>query len=491
MNPLKKLATQTGLYGLPSILGRLLNYLLVPIYTEVFLPAEYGVVSYLYSAMAFLNILYTYGMETAYFRFTAKHKSEIYYHQSATAILISSTVFSGIIFFFSQQIAGLANIPDKPELVYYMAAILFIDAIVAIPLARLRNENKAKKFAFTRMSSIVLNILFTTSFLLFFPFLSKKGFLDWPLKEELEVQYVFLANLLSNAVMVIILYKEIFSIKLKLNWVQFKPALTYALPVLVMGLAGMANEQFCILIFQYVLPENFYEGVSGTGATGILNATIKLSIFMMLAVQAFRYAGEPFFFSQAEDKNAPALFAKVFYYFIALCLVIWVGVSLNADLIGSIFLSNKEYRSVLYLVPVFLLGKLFFGAYINLSIWFKLTDKTYYGVYYSLMGAAITIAGNFILIPYIGYSGVAITSVLAYLIMVLACYFVGQKHFYIPYPVKRIGIMLVSAALVIALFFYFKPVSTFLNYFLGIVITLLFTGALILLERKRIFQETV
>lgn len=489
MNPLKKLASEAGLYGLPSIMGRLLNYLLVPIHTAVFVPAQYGSITKLYAYAAFLNIIYTYGMETAYFRFTTKDKSDSYYSYAFSSVLFSSLVFSSSIYIFAEPIIQILELSVQTYIIRYLAVIFFVDAIVAIPLAKLRLAHKAQKFAFTRMSSIVFNIIFNLLFLMLFPYLAKAGFMNWDSKESLDIGYVFLANLLANLSMIIILYKEIFLARLKFNWAKTKKMLVYALPILLMGLAGIAVEQLDKVIFEYLLPDNFYVGRTAEDALGIYSAAFKLSIFMALAVQAFRYAGEPFFFSQAEDKEAPELFAKVLYYFVCLSLLIWVGVSLNADLIGSIFLRSDAYREALYLVPILLLGKLFFGIYINLSIWFKLTDKTFYGVYISVVGAIVVIIGNLLLIPIFGYTGTALAAVLSYFSMMVYCYFTGQKYFRIPYPIKKIAIQIILAGLLIMLYFYLKPSAIVWNYTLGIFISLIYAGLLFLYERKRIFSN--
>jgi O-antigen/teichoic acid export membrane protein len=489
MNPLKKLASEAGLYGLPSILGRLLNYLLVPIHTAVFMPSQFGGISKLYAFAAFLNIIYTYGMETAYFRFSTKDKSESYYEQAFTSILLTSTILSGGIFIFASEIIHALELSVETYIIRYLAIIFFVDAIVAIPLAKLRLAHQAKKFAFTRMGSIVLTVLLNLLFLKLFPFLAKRGLMEWQTEKPFDIGYVFLANLLANLFMVAVLYREIFLVKLKINWQKTQKMIRYAFPILLMGIAGISIDQLDKIIFEYLLPENFYEDYTAEAALGIYSATVKLSIFMALAVQAFRYAGEPFFFSQADDKEAPELFAKVLYYFVVLSLVIWVGVSLNADLIGRIFLRGSAYREALFLVPVLLLGKLFFGIYINLSIWFKITDRTYFGVYISLLGGSIVILGDILLIPILGYTGAALASLAAYLSMVIFCYFSGQKYFKIPYPVRKIGLNILIAGILISLFFYFKPASLLLNYTLGIVVSLLYFGLIYLYERKSIFSE--
>ncbi|MBK6265172.1 polysaccharide biosynthesis C-terminal domain-containing protein [Marivirga sp. S37H4] len=489
MNPLKKLAGEAGLYGLPSILGRLLNYLLVPLHTGVFFPAQFGDIAKIYAYMAFLNIVYTYGMETAYFRFTARDKLESYYNITFTAVLGTSLVFSILIYLFAAEIIWLSQISVEPYIVQYLAAILFIDAIVAIPLAKLRLASKAKKFAFTRMSSIVLNILFNLLFLWFLPLLAENGLVSWTSEKPFDISYVFLANLLANLSMVIILYKELWQAKLMWSWEKLKPILVYAFPIFLMGMAGIAVEQLDKIIFEDLLPIGFYEDKTAKEALGIYSATFKLSIFMALAIQAFRYAGEPFFFSRADDKDAPELFAKILYYFVALSLVIWVGVSLNAELIGKIFLSSPAFREALFLVPILLLGKLFFGMYVNMSIWFKLTDRTYYGIYISLAGAAVTVIGNVVLVPLLGYTGSALAGVLAYFVMLVYCYISGQKYFHIPYPMVKIVRNIVFTGIFIALYFLLKPTDIWWNYGLGLVLSLTYIGVLFLYERKRIFSD--
>ncbi|GAA5039702.1 polysaccharide biosynthesis protein [Marivirga lumbricoides] len=489
MNPLKKLASEAGLYGLPSILGRLLNYLLVPLHTAVFFADQFGEINKIYAYVAFLNITYTFGMETAYFRFTARDKSASYYNITFTAVLLISSVFSIFIFFFASEIVELSAIDVKPYIVQYLAAILFIDAIVAIPLAKLRLASKAKKFAMTRMSSIVLNILLNCIFFWLLPLLARHGIVDWATGKPMNISFVFLANLIANFSMVLILYKELLQAKLMWNWEKLKPILLYASPIFLMGIAGIAVEQLDKIIFEGLLPQGFYSDKTAKEALGIYSAAFKLSVFMALAIQAFRYAGEPFFFSRAEDKDAPELFAKILYYFVSLSLIIWVGVSLNAELIGEIFLSSPEFRQALFLVPILLLGKLFFGMYVNMSIWFKITDKTYYGIYISLVGAAVTIVGNILLVPVLGYTGSALAALMSYVVMLLYCYFSGKKYYNIPYPMlKIIRNILLTGALIVA-YYWFKPENDWLKYITGAFLSLIYIGIVVFYERRRIFSD--
>ncbi len=491
MNPLKKLASEAGLYGLPSIVGRLLNYLLVPLHTAVFFPDQFGDITVLYTYVAFLNITYTFGMETAFFRFTTKSKSAKHYYHSFTLVLFIASILSVLIYFNAAAINYFFNLDPSANIVKYLSVIIFIDAIVAIPLAKLRLEGKAKKFAFIRMSSIVLTVILNYTFLKILPLMAQAGWLKWPSTFPMDIEWVFLANLLANAVMIPLLFKEFRKVKVKFEFGAAKKLFAYSAPIFLMGMAGMLVEGFDKTgIFEYLLPVGFYEQYSADEAFGIYSAAFKLSIFMALAVQAFRYAGEPFFFSRASDKNSPQLFAKVLYYFVWLSIIIWVGVSLNTDLIGAIFIQGGSgYKEALFLVPILLLGKLFFGIYINLSIWFKITDRTYYGIFISLVGSLVVIVGNIALIPVLGYLGCAIASLLAYISMVVYCYFAGQKHFFIPYKVSKILRNITIAAITIALYYLFKPENLIINYLVGAFVTIIFALLVFVYERKRIFSD--
>lgn len=489
MNPLKKLASEAGIYGLPSILGRLITYLLVPLHTTVFYPDQFGNITLLYAYMAFLNITYTFGLETAFFRFSTKTKSADYYHYSFTTIFILSSLFSIVIFSNIDLIYTYFDIDPDSRIVEMLAAILWIDAIVAIPLAQLRLESKATKFAIVRITSILLSVGLNYTFLKILPWLSQNDWLVWPAQIPMDISYVFIANLLANATMILLLYKEFFKIRLKWDTSKIKSLLLYSTPIFLMGMAGMLVENFDKLVFEALLPTGFYAKYSAADAFGIYSATVKLSIFMALAVQAFRYAGEPFFFGKAEDKNAPELFAKVLYYFVWLSLIIWVGVSLNADLIGRIFLRSEAYREALYLVPILLFGKLLFGMYINISIWFKLTDKTVYGIYISLVGAIIVIIADVVLIPYLGYLGASIASVLGYGAMLIYGYLTGQKYYYIPYPVKKIFVNIAITASIITAFYFLKSDVMLVNYIAGFLLTFFFILIVYLRERNRIFSD--
>ena len=497
MSRLLSLAGQTAQYGVSTILARILNYALVPLHTAVFFPEQFGIITYLYAYVAFLNIIYTYGMETAFFRFTTRERNPDIYNVAATSLLLSSLVFSGAIYLLSSPISEMIGRPSYDHLIRWLSIIMFFDAVVAIPFARLRLDNKAWSFVRARVSSVVIIVLMNLFFLAALPWMSTKDpdSVLYRISESLYdpqmgIGYVFLANLIGSASLILFLNKSLLQIRLKLDWARMKPMLWYALPVMVMGLAGMVNENLDKILLDRILPDDFYSDKSPIEAVGIYGAAFKLSIFMILAIQAFRYAGEPFYFSHAEEEDSPELFAKVLHYFTVFGVIILVAVSFNVEWIGRIFLQREEFRQALYLVPILLLGKLLFGIYINISIWLKLTDKTIYGVWFSLLGAGITITGNILLVPVLGYDGSAISMVLCYLGMCVIAYRVGRRHMKIPYNFKAIIIYIfISMSLVLG-----NLVFTLQDFWLevafNVVASLIFIGVVYVFERKRLKSVT-
>jgi O-antigen/teichoic acid export membrane protein len=481
---LKKLASQTVIYGISSNLGRFLNYALVYLHTAVFLPAEYGIISDFYAKAAFFNVLYTYGMETAYFRFVSKpenDKQEIY-SLVLSSLLTTSLFFSLLLTFFATFFAKLMQYPPSfGQYVVWFAWLFAADAIVAIPFARLRQENKAKLFAILRIISIVANV-------------SLNYFLLWVLpnyfpqfySEQIGIGYVFLANLLANLLVLPFLWQYFVDFKFTLHLEKLKPIFLYAYPILFTGFAGMINEVLSRDFIKYWLPEGFYAGRSNLDAVGIFSACYKFSVFITLAVQGFKYAAEPFFFSKAADKNSPELFAKVTKYFVILCVCMYAGVSLNLDLLQHLFLATPIYAEGLIIVPFLLLANLFLGVYYNLSVWFKVTDKTYYGTLLGFFGAAITILGNLLLIPILGYLGSAITTLLCYFCMTAASYYIGQKHYPVPYKIGNAFTYIGLATGFILVGWLFKFDSFWVNQVWHIFLTGLVLAFIFLQEYKEI-----
>jgi len=355
-----------------------------------------------------------------------------------------------------------------------MALIIFLDSVTALPFARLRQENKAKKFVFLKLGNIIINFGLQVILLL-----GASGIVSWIpdlLNMGPVIDYIFIANLAANIIISLFLWKYFIGIRFQFHWSFFKTMLVYALPILITGLAGTINEQLDkIMVRRLMSLEDL----------GIYGQVFKLAVLIQLAVQAFRYAGEPFFFSKAEDKNAPALFADVLNYFFIFGILLFIAISFNLDFIGWLMLNNPIFRTGLYVVPVIMVGKLLSGVYVNISIWFKIKDKTIYGTYFTILGSLVTIGGNILLIPIYGYMGSAFTIVLAYGTMVIFCYFIGQRHFPVPYRILPILIYLGLGVGIVWLSFQFQHQDFVVDSVINIAATILIIGAVWLFEKER------
>ena len=495
MSVAKKLASQTAVYGVSSIVGRVLTYLLVPIYTAAFAAAEYGIVTGLYAYVSFLNVVFTYGMETTFFRFANRpgtDRRELY-DRTLSLLVVSSVVLTVGLMLLARPLLKLLAIPAGHEqYAVWVALILGLDALTAIPFARLRLENKARRFASIKLAGIVANVALNLFFIVLCPAVVHSQWLPGlqPLVARLYdptlgVGYVFLSNLLASGLTLLLLWRELVDFRFRLNLAFLRPLLAYAYPLMLMGLAGMVNETLDRILLPKWLPINFYPGQSSLTAVGIYGACYKLSIFMSLVIQAFRYAAEPFFFAQSTEKNSPAVFAMVLKWFTLCCAVIFVGISLNVEDFGRLFLRRPEYLQGLAVVPVLLLANLFLGVYYNLSVWFKLTDKTHYGTYIGAGGAVLTIVLNFLLIPVLGYMGCAIATLACYFMMAMLCWRLGERHFPVPYPALRLGLWLLVASVVVALGWWVRVDGCWVRHVWHVGLTGAFLGLLYLVERPR------
>ena len=491
MSKIKKLASETAIYGLGSIIPRFLNFLLFPLHTRVFDPAAYGAISYLYVFVAFLNIVYTFGIETAYFRYATKQDSnpEQVFKIAQTGVLLISSVLSLLFIIFSEPLSHALDIPGKSHYIVILAVVMFIDAAVAIPFARLRLEKKALQFAFAKIINVLILVGLNIYFFLVaywlavqhisFDFQAIAVYLQ---HSPYGIEYVFIANLIAN------IFYLFFFFKLLIRWrpvfdKQVLPAmLNYAYPIMLTGLAGMTNEMFSRWTLEWWLPENFYPGKSSLYALGVFAACYKYAVLMSLAIQAFRFAAEPFFLSEAREQNSPQLFATVNHYFIIVCSFILLAVTINMDILKYL-LGGEAYYAGLNVVPILMLGYLFLGIYYNFSVWFKLTDRTYYGTIITASGAALTIALNFILIPIAGYMGSSWASLLCYFSMAVACYFLGQKYYPIPYKVLRSAFYIALACLLIWFSSSYTPSALSLAVFFHLMLMLFFAATTYLFEK--------
>jgi len=492
LNPLKKLLGQTAVYGLSSIIGRILGYLLVPLYTRVLSEAAYGSVIELYSYIALILIFLTYGLETAFFRFAeSTGKPKTVFSTAFISILLSSIVFLIFALGFKQNIADLIEYSLKPEYITYLALILFFDAISTIPFADLRLQDRALRFVSIRLTGIFLNIILNLFFILLIPWLIiQHGNLAWVqwlqvLDSQFEkVEYILISNVISSAIMVLMFIPQWIKLRLEFNFDIWKKMIIYALPLIIFGLAGAINEVIDRVLLKYLLPENI-----AMSEVGIYGAVYKVSILMTIFIQAYRYAAEPFFFAHEKHKDSKIIYANMMKYFVLVTALIFLGTMLYMDII--IHFIGKNFRAGAHVIPILLLANLFLGIYYNLSIWYKLTNKTRYGAYISIIGALITLSLNFYWIPRFSYTGSAWATLICYSSMMLISYFWGQKYYPIPYKLGRILLYLGSTLLLYGL-------STLIptNISLGLKLTantailLIYIAIALFLEYKNLFQTT-
>ncbi|MDZ4715067.1 MAG: lipopolysaccharide biosynthesis protein [Cytophagales bacterium] len=471
------LAKETVLYGLGTIVPRMLNFLLVPLHTYVFDREQYGAVTKLYAFVGFVNIVYMFGMETAFFRFVNKPEStpRRIFDLAQSAVLTVSLPLTILLLVFAAPIASYMGVGSHPEFIRWIAFIMLLDAAVAIPFARLRQDKKGFSFAMAKVINVVILIGVTYYFL--------KIAYD----PAIGIGYVFLANLLANGFFIV------FFIRTLLAWrpaydPQLSPAMVrYAYPVMLTGAAGMTNEMFSRLTLDWWLPETFYPNLTSKEAGGVFGACYKYAVFMNLGIQAFRFAAEPFFFSNAKEKNSPALFAKVNHYFIIIGCLFLLAVGINMDLLK--YFIAPTYWTGLHIVPILLLAYLFLGVYYNTSVWFKVTDNTHYGTWITAGGAVVTIAANYLLIPVMGYTGSAWAAFGCYLFMMVACYAAGQRHYPIPYRmIPGISYILGTTGLVYAvnsIEIHDQVIASGLH----LLVLLAFTAFIFLTERKSFARD--
>ncbi len=500
MGVVKKLVGDTMWYGLSSIFGRMISYLLVPLYTTVFLPGEYGIVTELYAYTAFLYPVFTYGIETAYFRYASKDPGEEpeLFNLVISLMLLSSTCLAGLLFWLGADIAIWLGYPGKEIVFYWLATVLAVDAVISVPFARLRFRKKAKEFALVRFFNITFTIFLNLFFLVFCLNIYKgdwfpqwQSFMLENFDFEFKAKYVFLSNLISNSFLIILLTKEFRGFKFSYNLKKLTPVLLYASPLLFMGLAGAANEMLSRALLKFWLPTGFYPGQTSMDALGVFGSCYKLSVFMMLGIQAFSYAVGPFFFSNAESKGSPALFARVMTGFTVFNSFIFVAVSLNLEVIGLIFLNNPIYREGLYIVPFLLMGYLFNGIYYNLSVWYKLTDRTIYGAWIAIYGALITIGLNYVLIPIMGYFGSVLVTLISFFTMAVTSYLLGKKYYPVPYQVSRILLYVMFSSVLVFGFYQIDFDHWPTNFLIRNLGVILFVLSTYMAERKQLAGRVV
>lgn len=475
MGKLQRLFKHTFIYGIATVLPRIISLFLTPLYVVLLPKSQYGIYSALLAYMILGNVLLSYGMETAFFRFTHKHPDKNKVQSTAlTALGISSLLFFIVGWLLSPQIAQWLDF--DVAFIRYGIAILTLDALVVIPFAWFRNEGRPIRYSIIKVGNVVVNLLLNLFFFLVLP--------KWILQNDSwqflafdnKVHYIFIANFIASLLTFIVLLPLYFKIGVSFSATLFKTMFRYAFPVLIAGIAFSINEGFDRIFLRMLSPQETADDI-----VGVYAACYKMGVFMTLFVTAYKLGVEPFFFSSAKDKNAPETYASVTYYFTIFGSFILLFVVTFTDLFKHLLIPNAAYWEALWIIPVILLANLCLGIYHSLSVWYKITDKTHFGAYISIIGAVVTIALNYLLIPILSYKGSALATLAAYGAMMLISFFVGQKNYPIPYPLKKIG-----------LYFFFSTVASFLTFYvfdkniwIGCLFLILFVAIVYITEGKK------
>ena len=463
----KSLFKQTAIYGLATVLPRMLSFLLVRLYTGILPTGEYGEVSIVLSWMVFFNVVLSYGMETAFFRFyNSETDKENVIATSTISIFWSSIIFLFGALIFRGTLASLANV--EVQYVTYAIWILVLDALVIVPFSKLRANQKPMLYAIIKIGNVAVNLALNLFFLLLLPKIaasSPNSFIGNLYVANYEIGYIFVSNLAASLLTLVVLSPNYLFLTRKFDAVLWKKMMRYGLPILVAGIAFAVNEHFDKILLGYWLPESVAKS-----EVGAYSACYKLGLFMVLFATAFRLGIEPFFFSHSKNENAPQTYAMITKYFVIFGSLILLGVIVFADVLKFLLLDNKTYWEAMKVVPLIILANFFLGIYNNLSVWYKLTDRTKMGAYISIVGAVLTLALNYLLIPKFSYYGSAIATIVAYGSMMLISYVLGNRYYPIPYDMEKIGGYLGLSIVFSAISFYgFRE-----NYLVGIPLLLVF-----------------
>jgi len=441
LSGVKKLAGQTLWYGVPTIASRFLGYLMnmaLPFF--VVLPEKTADLVQVYTIIPFLNVLYAYGLETAYFRFSQTHDKQKLYNTLSLSLLFSSILFTIILLLCKDSLVGAADLDNHPDYLYWMIAIIAVDNLNTLPFAKLRQENRPKRYAFARVAGILINVFVVIFFLGIVPnILEKKpdSFLQSIYNKDFGLGYYLLGNLCGSLFTLLVLTKEIRQIKIRFDLTLWKEVMKYSAPLIIVGLGGMINDVLSRLIYRHVvdLPQS-----QADHELGIFANIFRIALLITIMIQAFRMAAEPFFFNQSKDENAPKTYARVMKFFVIACCFMFLFIGLFLDIFRWIFITfaNPRWAEGLEVVPLLALGNIFLGIYYNLSVWYKLTNKNMYGAAITICGAAITIVLNIVLIPLWHYTGAAIATFSCYFFMMATSYLLGQKYYPVPYAVKKL-----------------------------------------------------
>lgn len=467
MNLYKNLFKQTAIYGLATVVPRMMSFFLVPLYTELLPKAEYGKITVIFAYIIFFNVILAYGMETAFFRFYNKEADKKNVIETATiSVFWTSLVFLMFALIFRNTLATYSGI--DVQFVTYAIWILFLDALVIIPFSQLRANQRPIFYAVTKIGNVTVNLLLNIFFLIVLPKLATgnpEDFFSTIYFEEFQIGYIFLSNIIASLLTFLLLSSNYLHVKWHFDANLWKRMMRYGLPILVAGIAFAVNEQFDKILLGKLLPPDIADA-----EVGVYSACYKLGLFMVLFRTAYTLGIEPFFFSHAANENAKQTYATITKYFVIFGALMMLGVIVFADLLKVIMIRDESYWEAMKVVPLIILANFFLGIYTNLSVWYKLIDKTHIGAWISIVGAIVTLALNFLLIPKYSYMGSAIATIAAYGSMMLISYLMGRNQYPIPYDGKKIGGYLGLSILFSGIsFYYFRE-----NYYVGIALLLAF-----------------
>ncbi len=433
MSVFRKLAGETALYGLSSIVARVVNFLLVPLHTLVLNRSDYGVVGQLYGWVALLFVLYTFRLEAAYFRYATNDSKSTAYANSKVFTLIFALSLSIVATIWSSTIAGWLQVEGQSHLIKFVAAIVALDAICELPFAKLRLEKRPLKFVYIRCVNVGINVLLNIYFLLIHPGHQSVASADLLI-------YIFIANLVASAVTLALLAKEYLAEGFKFHTIELKKILQYSWPLLIVGLAAVINDAMTRQFLGWWAPGSMMDKKNMMGE---YNACVKFAVFISLFIQAFRYAAEPFFFKHMHTADAKSDYSKITTYFTQFMMIGFVVILLYLDFIKNIVVTNPDYFRAIGVVPIVLMANVFLGIFYNVSNWYRLTDRTRYGMYAALIGVGLTILFNILLVPRYSYYGTAWAMLICYTGMAVATYLWGQKYYPVPFDFRKItGVVL-------------------------------------------------
>ncbi len=480
LGALKTLFKQTFIYGIATVLPRMLSFLLVPLYTTegvLSSVAEYGKVSVIFSYFVLFNVLLAYGMETAFFRFFNKEQNkDAVLGTSTISLVLSSLGFFLIALFFQDQIAGLIDIDVK--YIVLVIWILLLDALVVIPFAWLRATERPMRYAVIKIANVIINLGLNIFFLLGLKRLaSEDSLFDVIYVPDFEVSYIFIANLIASAVTLLVMFSFYVKVKYRFNKLVWKKMVAYAFPVLIAGIAFSVNETFDRILLKELLPADIAEN-----QIGMYSACYKIAVFMTLFATAYRLGIEPFFFSHAKSRNPQRNYAKILEFFVAFGSVIMLTVIVFVDILKPFIVRSESYWEAMWVVPIILIANFCLGIYHSLSVWYKITDRTKFGALISIVGALITLIINILFIKTFSYKASAVATLCAYATMMGLSYYFGKKYYPIPYNLKKIlGYLGLSIGLSLLSFYQFRT-----NYIIGISMLVVFLGFVFVMEKSQI-----